>query len=42
VVISDDIMAIPPSAIRDLKVLKTIVGGRVVYEAPAPAVARPQ
>jgi predicted amidohydrolase YtcJ len=36
VVISDDIMAIPPSAIRDLKVLKTIVGGRVVYEAPAP------
>lgn len=35
VVISDDIMRIPPSAIRDLKVLKTIVGGRVVYEAPA-------
>jgi len=36
VVISDDIMTIPPSAIRGLKVLKTIVGGRVVYEAPAP------
>ena len=35
VVISGDILAIPPSAIRDLKVLKTIVGGRVVYEAPA-------
>ena len=34
VVISDDIMRIPPSAIRDLKVLKTIVGGRVVYQAP--------
>jgi predicted amidohydrolase YtcJ len=35
VVISDDITRIAPSAIRDLKVLKTIVGGRVVYEAPA-------
>jgi predicted amidohydrolase YtcJ len=35
VVISDDILAIPPSAIRDLKVLQTIVGGRVVYEAQA-------
>jgi len=35
VVISDDILRIPPSAIRGLKVLKTIVGGRVVYEAPA-------
>jgi predicted amidohydrolase YtcJ len=34
VVISGDILAIPPSAIRDLRVLKTIVGGRVVYEAP--------
>jgi predicted amidohydrolase YtcJ len=37
VVISDDIMRIPPSAIRGLKVLETIVGGRVVYEAPASA-----
>jgi predicted amidohydrolase YtcJ len=35
VLISDDILRIAPSAIRDLKVLKTIVGGRVVYEAPA-------
>jgi predicted amidohydrolase YtcJ len=35
VVISDDILAIPPSAIRDLKVLQTVVGGRIVYEAPA-------
>jgi len=51
VVISDDILAIPPAAIRDLKVLKTIVGGRVVYEAAGPdgrgdprgeAVARPR
>jgi len=32
VVISDDILAMPPAAIRDLKVLATIVGGRVVYE----------
>ena len=37
VVISDDILRIPPSAIRGLKVLKTIVGGQVVYEAPAMA-----
>jgi len=35
VVISDDILRIAPSAIRDLKVLMTIVGGRVVYQAPA-------
>jgi predicted amidohydrolase YtcJ len=35
VVISDDILRIPPPAIRGLTVLKTIVGGRVVYEAPA-------
>jgi hypothetical protein len=35
VVISDDILRIPPSSIRDLKVVKTIVGGRVVYQAPA-------
>jgi predicted amidohydrolase YtcJ len=35
VVISDDILRIPPSAIRGVKVLKTIVGGSVVYEAPA-------
>ncbi len=36
VVISDDILRIAPSAIRSLQVLKTIVGGRVVYSAPAP------
>ena len=35
VVISGDILRIPPSSIRDLKVVKTIVGGRVVYQAPA-------
>lgn len=33
IVISDDILKIPPAAIRDLKVLQTIVGGQVVYDA---------
>lgn len=33
VVISDDISTMPPEAIRSLRVLKTIVGGRVVFEA---------
>lgn len=32
VVISDDITTVPPAAIRDLRVLETIVGGRVVYD----------
>ncbi len=36
VVISDDITRIRPAAIRDLEVLATVVGGRVVYEAPGP------
>jgi predicted amidohydrolase YtcJ len=34
VVISDDITTVKPSAIRDIRVVETIVGGRVVYEAP--------
>ncbi len=33
VVLSDDIFAIDPTKIRDAKVLMTIVGGKVVYEA---------
>jgi predicted amidohydrolase YtcJ len=33
VVLDRDITAIPPEEIRDAKVLKTIVGGRVVYSA---------
>jgi hypothetical protein len=37
VVISDDIMTMKPSGIRDLKVLETIVGGRSVYQAPGQA-----
>jgi predicted amidohydrolase YtcJ len=32
VVISDDITRVRPAAIRDLRVLETIVGGRVVYD----------
>ena len=36
VVISRDIRNIPPAEIRGLQVLQTIVGGRVVYTAPAP------
>jgi predicted amidohydrolase YtcJ len=34
VVISDDILAIPPASLRELKVMRTTVGGRTVYEAP--------
>jgi predicted amidohydrolase YtcJ len=33
VVVSDDIFSIDPAKIRDVKVLKTIVGGRVVWDA---------
>jgi predicted amidohydrolase YtcJ len=33
VILSDDIFAIDPGKIRDVKVLKTIVGGRVVWDA---------
>jgi predicted amidohydrolase YtcJ len=35
VVISADIRKVPPAGIRDLKVLRTVVGGRTVYTAPA-------
>ena len=33
--LSDDIFSIAPTKIRDVKVLKTIVGGRVVWDANA-------
>jgi predicted amidohydrolase YtcJ len=33
VILSDDIFNIPPAKIRDVKVLKTIVGGKVVWDA---------
>ena len=34
VILSDDIFAIAPESIRDVRVRTTIVGGRVVYDAP--------
>ncbi|HXY48094.1 MAG TPA: amidohydrolase family protein [Terriglobales bacterium] len=34
VLLSDDIFTIDPARIREVKVLKTIVGGRTVYEGP--------
>ena len=34
VILSDDILAIAPAKIRDVKVRTTIVGGRVVHDAP--------
>ena len=33
VLVDRDLTAVPPETIRDAKVLLTIVGGRVVYEA---------
>ena len=33
VVVSDDIFTMPPEGLKDVKVLKTIVGGKIVYEA---------
>ena len=35
VILSDDIFSIDPAKIRDVKALKTIVGGKVVYDAGA-------
>jgi predicted amidohydrolase YtcJ len=35
VVLEKDPFAVPPAALKDLKVLATVLGGRVVYEAPA-------
>ena len=33
VLVSDDLFSIPPEKIKDVKVLKTIVGGKVVFDA---------
>jgi predicted amidohydrolase YtcJ len=33
VLLSDDIFSLPPERIRDVKVLKTFVGGRVTFDA---------
>ena len=35
VLLSDDIFSLDPTKIRDVKVLKTVVGGRVVWDAEA-------
>jgi predicted amidohydrolase YtcJ len=35
VLLSDDLFSIPPEKIRDVKVSKTIVGGKLVWDAPA-------
>jgi len=35
VLLSDDIFSIPPDDIRNVTVLKTIVGGKIVWDAPA-------
>lgn len=35
VLLGDDIFSIDPTKIRDVKVLKTIVGGKVVWDAGA-------
>jgi predicted amidohydrolase YtcJ len=37
VLLSDDIFRIEPSRIRDTKVLKTFVGGKLIYDASAVA-----
>jgi predicted amidohydrolase YtcJ len=33
VLLSDDVLSIDPVKIRDIKVLKTWVGGKLVYDA---------
>jgi len=35
VILDEDITGIPPEKIKDVKVLKTVVGGKVVYERPS-------
>ena len=37
VLLSDDIFTIAPEMIRDVRVLKTFVGGRMVFDAAAAA-----
>jgi hypothetical protein len=40
IVIDRDYLTIPPDQIKDIRVLMTVVGGRVVYDAAAPADTR--
>jgi predicted amidohydrolase YtcJ len=35
VIVSDDLFSVDPVKIRDVKVLKTFVGGKLVYDAGA-------
>ena len=37
VVLSEDLFAVPPEAIKDVRVLRTMVGGRWVYATSAPS-----
>jgi predicted amidohydrolase YtcJ len=37
VLINEDIFSIAPEKIRDVRVLKTFAGGRLVFDANAPA-----
>jgi predicted amidohydrolase YtcJ len=32
IVLSDDVFAVPPARLKDVKVLTTIVGGRVAHQ----------
>jgi len=32
-VLSDDLFSIPPARIKDVRVVLTVVGGKVVYQA---------
>ena len=36
-VLSDDIFEIRPGSVKDVTVLQTIMGGRVVFTRPSPA-----
>ena len=40
VLVDRDLTRVPPATIRDARVVLTVVGGRVVFEAPAPTTAR--
>jgi predicted amidohydrolase YtcJ len=40
VVLDRDYLTVPADQIKDLRVMMTMVGGRVVYEAPATAASR--
>jgi predicted amidohydrolase YtcJ len=37
VLLNEDIFSIAPEKIRDVRVLKTFLGGRLIFDASAPA-----